>query len=423
MTDSTNFTGVFNAALNIVPLLKNKESEYCLKETDSAMSASAKIFDSFLYGLSEEQYAVLVEGCERSPQRLKEFDLIKSWATQAAEVLDEAINPATLGNYAKQFAEYPDPETVDEDEMVLTLSLALIEMDTAQPYPTAMGELLGDLEPFVLGDAEAGLKALFSPEEKPRTTRRQRPNKITTVTKGKVAVEPVNEKLEALIADTEMTTETAKVLNDTYELGDSVDVPLTDTDETQAALETQVASEAAEKAAEAEAEKAKAKAEKDKIKADKDKAAKAAAATKKKAEAAIKKEETATKKAEAAAQKEEEAAKKLAASGGRRLARTGGGGTGVISMMRRMVIINPDVPFVEVEKVVTSLGIDCKKTTFSPKLSDMRNMLSYLIDMGVIDMDKLNALTTMDQIAAMDEDLSPKDAAKLDVVIASLGAK
>jgi hypothetical protein len=438
MTDSKKYTGVFNAALNIVPLLKNTESEYLITPKDTALTATAKIFDSFLYGLSKEQYAVLVQSSERSPQRLKEFSALNAWATEAAAILDEPLNPSDLGEYADQFSDYPDPSKAADDEMVLSVSIALMQMDTTKPYPTVVNELLAGLVEFALPDADTALASLFAPQEAPRKARRSRPARPLAVSDGKIVdnspavnVE-ANDKLEALLADANMTAEDTAKLNNDFEVGESIDVSLTSDPELEAESVPTV-SAADEKTNKAEKAKAQKLADDKAAKAQKladDKAAKAkktaddkaAKAQKAADDKAAKVKKTADDKADnklKAEQEKKAAADALASSGVRRLARTGGGGTGVMGIMRRMVIINPDVPFVDVEQVVTSKDIACKKSTWSPKLSDMRNMLSYLIDMGVVDEDKLNAVTTMAQIAELDEDLSKEEAAKLDKVIAT----
>lgn len=374
MTDTLNT--VLLAALEVLPMLTDENEPYCIKSTDTAEVVSGKIYDAFIYGLDDDQYNALVESARKSASRAKALAELKEWTDEVADNHEAELDPDAMGAQAELFADFPALDEAGDDDDVLTVAYALANWPDGVALPKEItAELKGNA---VLKNVESTLASHFGTEKKPARSRRQR------------------RKVEPALSSTDQTLAALADISDLVGDPDGDDAVSTDLND------------------DAEAQAAKAEAEK-KAKEDADKKAKEEAAAK---EAAKKK---AQEEAEAKAKAEAEAKRKAEEKARKRSVRTtsiSANTYGVVGTMRRLLLIDKEIRFDEIYLIMKELGVEAKKGTWSPKLSDLRGAYEFFESMGMFNQEQLNKFKSVEDLAKVDPAMDEEYTAKLSAAVA-----
>lgn len=390
MTDTINT--VLAAALEVLPMLSDENDNYCIKSTDTAEVVSGKIYDAFNYGLDDAQYNALVESARKSTDRAKALAAIKEWSDSVADSFEAELDPADLGEQAALFAEFPALDDASDDDDVLTVGYALTRWPSDVPMPKQITSEIADAN--ILPNVEEQLADLLKDEKKPTRSRRQRRSPEPELSE-------TDKELAALADISDLVG------------GDTDEPTVGDADEEAAEAAEKKANAAKEAKAAKEAAEKKAKAAEQKAKEAADKKAKEAA-DKKAADAKAKKEADAKakKEAEAKAAAEEKARKRSV-----RTTSISANPYGVVGTMRRILLLDKEIRFDEVALIMADLGVEAKKGTWSPKLSDLRGAYEFFESMGLIDHDQLGKYKTVAALAEVDAAMDPEYTAKLTLAV------
>lgn len=383
MTDTINT--VLAAALEVLPMLSDENDNYCIKSTDTAEVVSGKIYDAFNYGLDDTQYNALVDSARKSTDRAKALAAIKDWSDAVADNFEAELDPADMGEHSALFEDFPSLDEASDDDDVLTVGYALTKWPVGVPFPKQIAQELEDAK--ILPNVEEQLANIFTEDTKPARSRRQRRNpepELSETDKELAALADISDLLGGDAADD----------------ADAAD------DHESAQREAEAAAQAKKDAAEAKAvAKAEAEAEaKEKAKKEAEEKAKAQAEAKAKKEAAAK----AKKEAEAKAAAEEKARKRSV-----RTTSISANPYGVVGTMRRILLLDKEIRFDEVALIMADLGVDAKKGTWSPKLSDLRGAYEFFESMGLIDHDRLDRYKTVADLAEVDDAMDAEYTARL----------
>ncbi len=398
MTDTLNT--VLLAALEVLPMLTDENEPYCIKSTDTAEVVSGKIYDAFIYGLDDDQYNALVESARKSASRAKALAELKEWTDEVADNHEAELDPDAMGAQAELFADFPALDEAGDDDDVLTVAYALANWPDGVALPKEItAELKGNA---VLKNVESTLASHFGTEKKPARSRRQR------------------RKVEPALSSTDQTLAALADISDLVGDPDGDDAVSTDLNDD---AEAQAAKAEAEKKAKEDADK-KAKEEAAAKEAAKKKAqeeAEAKAKAEAEAEAKRKAEEKAQKEAEAKAKAEAEAKRKAEEKARKRSVRTtsiSANTYGVVGTMRRLLLIDKEIRFDEIYLIMKELGVEAKKGTWSPKLSDLRGAYEFFESMGMFNQEQLNKFKSVEDLAKVDPAMDEEYTAKLSAAVA-----
>ncbi|MDK1290136.1 hypothetical protein [Pseudoalteromonas umbrosa] len=394
MTDKINY--VLDAALEVLPMLTDEsDSNYFIQSTDTPEIVSGKVYDAFVYGLTDAQYNALISSARESAERAKVISTVKEWTDNVGDIFELELNPNDLGAQASLFSDFPAPDNAGDDEDILTVGWALTQWPADTALPAVIESKLN--AQAVLPNVADKLAQMF-----PSVSKRQRRGR-------RREAEPVLSPKDQELAD---------LANLSHTDISSAEAALNELNLDNAAAQEEAARKAQEQArrvAEAEAEAAR-KAQAQRL-AEEEAQRKAAKEAERKAQAEAEKRAKAEAKRLAKEEAERIKAQEKAKKRSIRTTSISANPYGVVATMRKLILIDKEIRWDEVAAIMAELGVDAKKGTWSPKLSDLRGAYEYFESIGLIDQDHLETISNVSDLVQYDDSMDAEYTERLEAAV------